>query len=107
MPVRLAKTNLERGAMCRLAPAEGRPRLAILNSGRTLRIPRGPHATQAVGAIGGGRAISFCQPAKVLRNRCQGELELRACGTAKSQSAKPQNALEVREQHLDLLAIAA
>jgi hypothetical protein len=38
---------------------------------------------------------------------CQRELELRAAGVAKAQSAKPQNSLEVREQHLDLLGIAA
>jgi hypothetical protein len=37
----------------------------------------------------------------------QRDLELCATGAAKAQSAKPQNALEVREQHLDLLAIAA
>ncbi len=47
------------------------------------------------------------QPAKVLCNRRQRELELRAGGTAKAQSTKPQNALEGCEQHLDLLAIAA
>jgi hypothetical protein len=57
--VRLAKTNLESGAMSRLAPPEGRPRLTILNSGRTLGTPHRTHATHAVGAIGGGRAISF------------------------------------------------
>ena len=49
----------------------------------------------------------LCQPAKVLCNRRQRELELRARGTAKAQSAKPQNSLEVCEQHLDLFAIAA
>jgi hypothetical protein len=41
-----------------------------------------------------------------LRDGCQRELKLRAAGAAKAQSAKPQNALEVREQHLDLLARA-
>jgi hypothetical protein len=37
----------------------------------------------------------------------QRELELCAAGATKAQSVKPQNALEVRKQHLDLLAIAA
>jgi hypothetical protein len=42
-----------------------------------------------------------------LRDCRQGELELRSARATKTQSVKPQNALEVREQHLDLLAIAA
>jgi hypothetical protein len=40
-------------------------------------------------------------------DRCQRELELCAAGTAKAQTTKPQNALELREQHLNLLAITA
>jgi hypothetical protein len=43
----------------------------------------------------------------VLCDRRQRELELRAARAAKTQSVKPQNALQVREQHLDLLAITA
>jgi hypothetical protein len=42
-----------------------------------------------------------------LSDRRQRELELCAVRAAKAQSVKPQNAFEVREQHLDLLAIAA
>jgi hypothetical protein len=42
-----------------------------------------------------------------LRNRRKRELELCSARAAKTQSVKPQNALEVGEQHLDLLAITA
>jgi hypothetical protein len=42
-----------------------------------------------------------------LRDCRQRELELCAARAAKTQSVKSQNALEVRKQHLDLLAIAA
>ena len=44
---------------------------------------------------------------QVLHDRRQRELELCAVRAAKTQSVKPQNALEVRKQHLDLLAITA
>jgi hypothetical protein len=37
----------------------------------------------------------------------QYDLELCSARAAKAQSAKPQNAHEMREQHLDLLAITA
>ena len=53
-----------------------------------------------------GPSHQFGQSPQVLRDSCQRELKLRAAGAAKAQSAKPQNALEVREQHLDLLARA-
>src|SRR5206468_11523169 len=49
----------------------------------------------------------LCRSTQVLRDGCQRELELRAAGTAKAQTAEPENALQVCEQHLDLLAIAA
>jgi hypothetical protein len=42
---------------------------------------------------------------EVLGNGCKRELELGAAWTPQSQPTEPQNALEVREQHLDLLAI--
>jgi hypothetical protein len=47
------------------------------------------------------------EPPQVLRDRRQCELELRAAWASQTQFAEPQNALEMRKQHLDLLAIAA
>jgi hypothetical protein len=47
------------------------------------------------------------EAAQVLGDGCQGELELGAARSAQSQSAEPQDALQVREQHLDALALTA
>jgi hypothetical protein len=44
--------------------------------------------------------------AQVLSDCCQRELELGATGTPQTQAAEPQDAFEMGEQHLDLLAIA-
>jgi hypothetical protein len=55
-------------------------------------------------AAGGPQA--FGEPAQVLSDGCRRELELGAAWAAQAQAAEPQNALEVGEQHLDLLAIA-
>jgi hypothetical protein len=48
-----------------------------------------------------------CEPLQILCDCCQRELELGAAGSSQAQSAEPENALEVREQHLDLFSIAA
>jgi hypothetical protein len=45
------------------------------------------------------------QPAKVLRDRCQRELELSAARPTQSQTPKPQNALEMSKQHLNALSV--
>ena len=58
-------------------------------------------------ATGGGASHKLGEPPQVLCGRSQRELELCTAGTAKAQTTKPQNALEVREQHLNLLAISA
>jgi hypothetical protein len=47
------------------------------------------------------------EPLQVLCDRCQRKLELRAARSSQAQSAEPKNALEVREQHLDLFTVAA
>jgi hypothetical protein len=107
---RLAKTNLESGAMCRLAPAG-----AAVSTPATDDLEFNKNAANSTRDSCNARGWrdrrrpcdQLCQPAKVLCNRRQRELELRARGTAKAQSAKPQNSLEVCEQHLDLFAIAA
>ena len=49
----------------------------------------------------------FGEALQVLCDCSQRELELRAARSSQAQSAEPQNALEVREQHLDLFTIAA
>ena len=54
-----------------------------------------------------GASHKLGKPPQVLCDRCQSELELRTAGTSKAQSTKPQNTLQVSEQHFDLLAIAA
>src|SRR5262249_12720854 len=54
---------------------------------------------------GGGR--KFGEPLQILCDCCQRELELRTARSSQAQSSEPQNALEVREQHLDLFTIAA
>jgi hypothetical protein len=46
------------------------------------------------------------KPAKVLRNRCQRELELGTAWPAQSQPAEPQDTLQVRKQHFDTLPVA-
>ena len=47
------------------------------------------------------------EPAEVLRDRRKCELVLCATGPAQPQTAEPQDALQVGEQHLDPLAVAA
>src|SRR5262249_55438656 len=49
----------------------------------------------------------FGEPPQILSNRCQRELEPGTARAAQAQSVEPQNALEMCEQHLDLLTIAA
>jgi hypothetical protein len=46
------------------------------------------------------------QPAYVLRDGCERELILCTARTAKSKAPKPQNTVEVREQHLGALALS-
>ncbi len=45
------------------------------------------------------------EAAEVLGDCRERELELRACRSSQSQATEPQDALQVCEQHLDLLAI--
>jgi len=52
-------------------------------------------------------ANNFGEPLQVLCDGRQRELELCATWTSQTQSIEPENTLEVREQHLDLLAVAA
>jgi hypothetical protein len=47
------------------------------------------------------------KPAEVLRNCSQRELELGTAWPAQSQSAEPQDALQVRKQHFDTFPVAA
>jgi hypothetical protein len=102
--------RLETGAMCCLAPAG-----AAVSTPATDDLEFNKNAANSTRDSCNARGWrdrrrpcdQLCQPAKVLCNRRQRELELRARGTAKAQSAKPQNSLEVCEQHLDLFAIAA
>ena len=54
-----------------------------------------------------GARRKFGEPLQILCDCCQRELELRAARSSQAQSSEPQNALEVREQHLDLFTIAA
>ena len=49
----------------------------------------------------------FGEPAEVLRDRCQRELELGAAWSAQSQTAEPQDTLEMGKQHLDAFALTA
>jgi hypothetical protein len=46
------------------------------------------------------------KPAQILSDGCQGELELGAPWPAQAQPAETQDALEMREQHFHLLAVA-
>ena len=50
-----------------------------------------------------GHRDQLGQLAKVLSGGCEGELVARAVWTLWSQAIELENALEVREQHLDLL----
>ena len=47
------------------------------------------------------------KPTKVLRDRCQRELELGTAWPAQSQAVEPQDTLQMCKQHLDTLAVAA
>jgi hypothetical protein len=49
----------------------------------------------------------LCEPAKVLGDCREGELELRTARPAQSQPAEPQDALQMCEQHLNTLPITA
>jgi hypothetical protein len=49
----------------------------------------------------------LAKTAQVLGNGSQCELELRSARSAQSQPAKSQDALQMSEQHLDTLALAA
>ena len=49
----------------------------------------------------------LCEPAKVLCDRRQRELELRTARPAQSQAAEPQDALQMCEQHLNTLPVTA
>jgi hypothetical protein len=48
----------------------------------------------------------FAEASQILGDCRERELELCAAWTSQSQPTEPQNALQVREQHFDLLAIA-
>lgn len=48
--------------------------------------------------------VEFCQFPKVLGNRCQRKLVFHAQWASQPQTGETQNALQVREEHLDLLA---
>jgi hypothetical protein len=68
---------------------------------------RTPRSCKARDGRNGRRAShKLGKPAQVLSDGCQRELELGAAWASQAQAAKPQNALEVGKQHLDLLAIA-
>src|SRR5262245_65610231 len=47
------------------------------------------------------------QPAEVLSDRCQRELELSPARPAQSQAAEPQDTLEMCKQHLNALSVMA
>jgi hypothetical protein len=47
-----------------------------------------------------------CKPTQVLSNGCKNKLVLGAAWATQSQSPESQDALQVREPHLDLLALA-
>ena len=49
----------------------------------------------------------LCEPAKVLCDRRQRELELRTARPAQSQAAEPQDALQMCGQHLNTLPVTA
>ena len=49
----------------------------------------------------------FCEPAKVLGDRRQRELELGTARPAQPQAAEPQDALQMCEQHLNTLPVTA
>ena len=49
----------------------------------------------------------LCEPAKVLGDRRQRELELGTTRPAQSQAAEPQDALQMCEQHLNTLPVTA
>jgi hypothetical protein len=49
----------------------------------------------------------FGEPAEVLCDRCQRELELGAAWPAQSETAQPQDTFEMGKQHLDAFALAA
>jgi hypothetical protein len=76
---------------------------------------RNPYATHCTLCSGNAREggdwrrtrYELGEAPQVLRDRGQRELELCSARAAKAQSVKPQNTLEVREQHLDFLAITA
>ena len=63
------------------------------------------------------RQVHFCswrwsddqlgEPAEVLRDRCQHELELGTAWPTQSQTAQLQDTLEMGKQHLDAFALAA
>jgi hypothetical protein len=58
------------------------------------------------GLCGGRRSDDkFGKPAEILRGRRQRELELSASWPTQSQTTKPQDALEMREQHLNALSL--
>jgi hypothetical protein len=56
--------------------------------------------------VGGGRR-QLCKSTQVLGDSGQRELEPSAARSAQSQTAEPQDALQVREQHFDALALTA
>src|SRR4029450_1738672 len=55
--------------------------------------------------LGAHRGNEPGEPTEVLGDRHKGELVLCAAGATQSQPAKPENALQVREQHLNALTI--
>ena len=53
------------------------------------------------------RTEPFRHSSKILRGRGQQELVFRSAWPAQSKPVKPENSFEVREEHLDLLALLA
>src|SRR5262245_30858837 len=103
---RRASLNVGAAACCRQLQSERR--LVTL---RYRRPPRDLDTTRRSRNTRGGRGRrsghELGEPAQVLGDGCQRELELGATRSAQSQAAKPQDALQVSEQHLDALAVAA
>src|ERR1700746_2522727 len=54
----------------------------------------------------GNRGYQLRHPSEVLGDRCKRKLVLCAARTSQSKSSEPEDALQVREPHLDALALA-
>jgi hypothetical protein len=65
------------------------------------------HATPTQPGLWRRSGDKLSEPVQVLGDGCQRELELGSARPAQSQTAKSEDALQVGEQHLDALAVAA